>query len=76
MFVPRTFTEYTNDSQPGPRTFTPIPELQRADGDVTLAFLVNDGIFIAGPCEDPFYSATQTIAFNATLPITTFPIIQ
>ncbi len=27
-----------------------------------MAFLANDGIVIAGPCDDPFYSASQRIA--------------
>lgn len=40
-------------------TFTPIPELQRADGDITLVFLANNGVTIKNKCEDPIFSATK-----------------
>jgi len=42
-------------------TFTPLPELTRTDGDLSIIFLNNNGIPVAGtngPCEDPFFSAT------------------
>ncbi|KPM39885.1 hypothetical protein AK830_g6665 [Neonectria ditissima] len=45
-----------------PFTFTPIKQLRRDDGDVSVIFLNNNIIPIAGfngPCRDPFFSATQ-----------------
>ncbi|KAK7408105.1 hypothetical protein QQX98_009760 [Neonectria punicea] len=45
-----------------PFTFTPIKQLRRDDADVSVVFLNNNLIPVAGidgPCRDPFFSATE-----------------
>ncbi|KAF7562399.1 hypothetical protein G7046_g1746 [Stylonectria norvegica] len=58
------YTSYVaNESATGPvGTFIPIKQLKRADADVSVVFLNNNLISIAGingPCRDPFFSATK-----------------
>ncbi|KAF3026379.1 hypothetical protein E8E14_008736 [Neopestalotiopsis sp. 37M] len=39
-------------------TFTPIPELTRNDGDVTVIFLSGNGVYFWDPVDDDWYRAT------------------
>ena len=39
--------------------WTPIPELNRTDADISIVFLSQNGVFYLSPVDDPFFAAHQ-----------------